>query len=80
MIRGAMQSKGLNKAGLAQLLGISSTMIEKLLCGDIVPSRHLEKKMVETLGISPTTARRVSAHRETSSKRGIVQRETTPAV
>jgi ribosome-binding protein aMBF1 (putative translation factor) len=39
-IRAAMRKKNLNKDQLAQILGISSTMVEKLVCGEIVPSRH----------------------------------------
>ena len=72
-----MQEKKIDKKGLAQLLAISSTMAEKLLCGDIVPSRHLEKKMVDALGIPPIRARRIAAHREKSSKRGMVRQEKT---
>ena len=47
----AMQEKGLDKQGLAALLGISSVMLNKVLCGDVVPSRHLEKQMREALRI-----------------------------
>lgn len=76
-IRGAMQEKNIDNKGLAQLLGISSTMVEKLLCGDVVPSRHLEKKMVDALGIPPTQARRLAARREKSSTRGMARQEKT---
>jgi transcriptional regulator with XRE-family HTH domain len=37
-IRAAMRKKNLKKDQLAQILGISSTMVEKLVCGEIVPS------------------------------------------
>jgi hypothetical protein len=38
-----MWTKTLGRHGLAKLLGINSVVVEKLLCGDVVPSRHLEK-------------------------------------
>jgi transcriptional regulator with XRE-family HTH domain len=51
-IRRAMQQKNLDREQLAQALGISDVMVDKLLCGDVVPSRHLEKRMLEVLNIS----------------------------
>jgi transcriptional regulator with XRE-family HTH domain len=47
-----MQQKNLDREQLAQALGISDVMVDKLLCGDVVPSRHLEKRMLEVLNIS----------------------------
>ncbi|HWC18710.1 MAG TPA: hypothetical protein VG498_16990, partial [Terriglobales bacterium] len=51
IIRAAMRDKNLDRQGLAALLGIGDVMVDKLLCGDIVPSRSLEKQMIEKLGI-----------------------------
>jgi len=59
-IRRAMEQKNLDREGLARALGISEVMVNKLLCGDIVPSRHLEKQMVEVLEIEPSTVDNMS--------------------
>lgn len=75
IIRRAMRNKTIDEKGLANLLGISATMVEKLICGDVVPSRSLEKRMVGILGIDPKTARKVSAHRERASKTRMVEEE-----
>ena len=50
-IRSAMRRHKLTKDQLASKLEISSIMADKLLCGEIEPSRHLEKQMIELLGI-----------------------------
>jgi len=67
IIRKAMERKNLDQQKLAQALGISQTMAEKLLCGDVVPSRHLEKQMVEVLEIELSTVKDISS-REKKSK------------
>ena len=77
MIRAAMRDRNLDRRGIAALLEISEVMVEKLLCGDIVPSAHLEKRMVEKLGIAPPKARRVSDRREKKSKNRLVREEKT---
>ena len=63
-IRAAMRKKNLKKDQLAQILGISSTMVEKLVCGEIVPSRHLEKKMIEILEVSELRLIKLSRRRD----------------
>ena len=75
IIRRAMRNKKIDEKGLGKLLGISETMVEKLICGEVVPSRSLEKRMVETLGIDPKRARKVSEHRERTSKSKMVKEE-----
>jgi len=62
-IRTAMRKKNLKEDELARILGISSTMVEKLVCGEIVPSRHLEKKMIEVLGVSELRMTKLSGRR-----------------
>jgi ribosome-binding protein aMBF1 (putative translation factor) len=66
-IRTAMRKKNLKKDRLARMLGISSTMVEKLVCGEIVPSRHLEKKMIEILGVSELRLMKLSRRRDRRS-------------
>ena len=68
IVRRAMRSRSLDQQGLAKLLGINTIMVDKLLCGDIVPSHSLEKQMVEVLGIAPTRVRRFSERLEKKSK------------
>ena len=46
-IQNAMRAKHLTRDQLAETLGTSHFMIEKLLSGDVVPSTHLEKKLIE---------------------------------
>jgi transcriptional regulator with XRE-family HTH domain len=52
-IKGAMQKKKLTPDELGKRLGVSPLMVEKIICGDVVPSRHLEKQMIEILEINP---------------------------
>jgi ribosome-binding protein aMBF1 (putative translation factor) len=66
-IRTAMRKKNLKKDQLARMLGISSTMVEKLVCGEIVPSRHFEKKMIEILGVSELRLMKLSRRRDRRS-------------
>ena len=69
IIRTAMRERNLDRQGMGALLGIGDVMVDKLLCGDIVPSRSLEKQMVEKLGIAPSRARAISDRRDKESKR-----------
>ena len=39
-------------------------MIKKLLHGDIVPSRHLEKQLIQVLGISEPRVKKMAERRE----------------
>ena len=70
-----MRDRNLDRQGLATLLGIGDVMVDKLLCGDIVPSRSLEKQMIEKLGIVQHRARRIAERREKNSKSRLVQEE-----
>ena len=69
MIRTAMREKGLDRQGISEVLGIGDVMVDKLLSGDIVPSKNLEKQMVERLGIPPSRVRDVTDRRDKESKR-----------
>lgn len=77
IIRAAMRDRKLDKQGLAALLGISEVMADKLLCGDLVPSSSLEKRMIEKLGVAQHRARRVADRQEKKSKRRLVGQEKT---
>lgn len=68
-IRLAMRHRNLDRQGIAEMLGIGDVMVDKLLCGDIVPSRALEKQLVEKLGVTSPRARRLAARREQDSKK-----------
>ena len=63
-IRSALKKRKLTKDQLAGMLAISPTMADKLLCGDIEPSRHLEKKMIEVLGIDEDKVLKLAARRQ----------------
>jgi len=67
-VRKAMDEKKLNRAELAHALNTSEMMVDKILCGDVVPSRHLEKLMVEVLGIEAGTVDHLSESRQTKTK------------
>ena len=67
-IRSSMQRKKLKKTDLAKMLGISDVMLEKLVCGEVIPSSHLEKQMKEVLGISVPRVTRLSARRQQKAK------------
>ena len=67
-IRRAMKQKNLDREKLAHALDISNVMVDKLLCGEVVPSRHLEKKMVEVLEIEPSTVSTLGRRREEKTK------------
>ena len=54
-VQKAMEAKQLSRDQLAEALGTNRLMIEKLLCGEIVPSTHLEKQLEEVLEIPPAT-------------------------
>ena len=74
-IREAMREKNVNENDLAKVLGISPIMVGKLLCGDVVPSRHLQKQMVEVLGIEPDTVSQLSSSNERKAHRAMSRDE-----
>jgi hypothetical protein len=63
------------------LLGIGDVMVDQLLCGDIVPSRSFEKKLIEKLEIAPQQeVRRLTDCREKKSKGNLWRQEKTRRV
>ena len=68
-IRAAMRDRNLDRQGIAALLDIGDVMVDKLLCGDIVPSRNLEKQLIEKLGITSPRARRITERREQDARK-----------
>jgi len=54
-IQRAMKEKRLTPERLREMLGVSEVMLHKIICGDVIPSRHLEKQMTEILGGFPQT-------------------------
>ena len=75
-IRRAMKEKDLDLEGLARVLAISKVMADKLICGELVPSRHLENKIVEVLGVEASTVKTMSDRREQKSKAEAALEET----
>lgn len=67
-IHSAMQEKNLDREALAQKLGVDRMMVDKIMRGDIVPSRHLERQMIEVLQIEPARVKRVVARRQARTK------------
>jgi len=49
------------------MLDMDGIMVNKLLCGDLVPSRHLEKQMIEVLGIQEHRVSKMAHRRENRS-------------
>ena len=77
LIRAAMRDKNLDRQGIATLLGIGDVMVDKVLCGDVVPSRSFEKKMIEKLGIAAHRVRRITDRRQNQVKQRMVREERT---
>lgn len=50
-VQSAMKAKHLSRDQFAEMMGTNRFMIEKLLRGEIVPSKHLERQLIELLGI-----------------------------
>ena len=63
-IRSGMRDKGLTEEELGRKLRVSAVMLNKILCGDVVPSRHLEKQLIEVLGIAPERVSRLASRRQ----------------
>lgn len=63
-VRAAMRKKNLSEDQLAVKLNRSPGVIEKLLCGKVVPSKHLEQQLIETLGISGQRMKKMAERRE----------------
>jgi ribosome-binding protein aMBF1 (putative translation factor) len=52
-IQRAMKNKKLSPQELGKKLGVNQVMVTKIICGDVVPSSHLEKQMIHILEIDP---------------------------
>ena len=74
-VRAAMKKQNLKKEQLAEKLKISTIMIDKLLCGDVFPSRHLEKQMIEVLGIKEQRVSQLVRRRERKTPRKSTSRK-----
>jgi ribosome-binding protein aMBF1 (putative translation factor) len=66
-IRLAMREKKLAPEVLGKKLGVSPIMLDKIMCGDVVPSRHLEKQMIEVLEIEPDRVKNLASRRQKRS-------------
>jgi ribosome-binding protein aMBF1 (putative translation factor) len=62
-VRAAMKKRGLKKEQLAQMLRMHPMMIDKLLCGEIHPSSHLEEQMIKVLGINEQRVTKMAQRR-----------------
>ena len=74
MVQQAMRDMGIDEREFANRLGRSETTVQKIMCGDIVPSRHLEKQIVAVLGIPEQKIAQLSARRDRQVK-GAMTRE-----
>jgi ribosome-binding protein aMBF1 (putative translation factor) len=68
-IQQAMRERGLDREGLAKRLSVSSVMMDKIIRGEVIPSRYLERQMKEVLGIPEPTIRRMVERRELEEHR-----------
>ncbi len=68
-IKNAMSAKHLTRDQLAETLGTSPFMIEKLLSGDVVPSTHLKNQLINVLEIPRERITRI-AERHNRQARG----------
>lgn len=75
-IRRAMKKKKLAADELGKKLGVNAIMLNKIMCGDVVPSRHLEKQMVEVLEIQPQRVKNLAQRRQKKAT-GAMKREST---
>jgi hypothetical protein len=48
-------------------------MVEKIICGDVVPSSHLEKQMIEVLEIKPDRVKGLAQRRRKRANSTMVQ-------
>ena len=71
----AMREKNINRQQLTNLLQVHPTMTEKLLCGEVIPSRHLQQRMVEVLGLPREQVTQLASRCERQIKAGMA-RET----
>jgi predicted XRE-type DNA-binding protein len=53
---------------LGSMLDMHSTMVDKFLCGDIEPSRHQQKQMIEILGIDERRVSNLAQRRQRRSR------------
>jgi len=75
-VRSAMKRRKLKEDQLVQMLNTTPVMIEKLLRGDIMPSRQLETQLIQVLGISEPRVKKMAERRE---KRGATKKSKAPA-
>jgi len=63
-IQRAMKDKNLGPEELRRKLDVSEVMLQKIISGEVVPSHHLEKEMVEVLDIQPNRVKRLARLRQ----------------
>ena len=66
-IKQAMREKKLSREELGKKLSVNAIMLDKILCGDVAPSRHLEKQMTEILEIEPERVKSLATRRQKRS-------------
>jgi transcriptional regulator with XRE-family HTH domain len=59
-----MREKKLTPRELGRRLGVSAVMVEKIICGEVVPSSHFEKQMIEVLEIKPDRVKNLAQRRK----------------
>jgi len=78
-IQSAMKKKKLSPEALGKTLGVSKVMVSKIMCGDVIPSGHLEKQMVEVLEISPDRVQNLAGRRRNRENAKRESRKRTAA-
>lgn len=62
-IQTAMKNNKLSPEALGKTLEVSAIMVNKIICGEVVPSGHLEKQMIEILKINPDRVKNLGGRR-----------------
>ena len=74
-IQSAMKKKKLSPEALGKTLGVSTIMVGKIMCGDVIPSGHLEKQMIEIREISPDRVKNLAGRRR-DRENAAIERES----
>jgi len=68
-IQHAMKDKNIGAEELRRKLDVSEVMLKKIISGEVVPSAHLEKELIEVLSIEPNLVKRLARLRQDSELR-----------
>jgi len=68
-IQRAMKDKNISAEELRRKLDLNDVMLRKIISGEVVPSQHLEKELIEVLNIDPNLVERLVRLRQNSELR-----------